>query len=296
MSVQDKRPGRPRLADAEPDAMLVDLKDEFDNDLLAAVQDGGYDVCVREICDAFHCSRATVHRDFRPCVHHVYAPRRMAFACLGGTGGGYDLRGGGVLYKRSELDALVRSGSVTRRTVVVHPERFLDGAARVEFERSVERIEMNRDLADDIRDGTTRKVLVDRYGSESYELVDAALRFVSCVWDGIPCSDAVVAARERFLARGGVPWVDCGDAAPAGIEELRLRWGTSTGIRESEGIVGEMLQRWVWKTGARRLEVSTPCGFVRRFYDSFPGLEARWPSSAPALVCDMSDGCLNATL
>lgn len=92
----------------------------------AAAVDDGYDVTIPELLETLHISRNTVHRGVRPICHRVFVPPLKAAYELEGR---ENLSRGGLLYYRPDVDALVASGTVTRRILSVDPASVPAGVA-----------------------------------------------------------------------------------------------------------------------------------------------------------------------
>ena len=220
------------------DPGLVDVGSSLAN-VKHAVRDE-FNVSTRDLCRALQCSRTFAGRSCRQ-FRHIYVSQRWAEKVgLSNTGG--------IMWSRTELDRMVTSAKVERRTRLVAFDEVIDDL-----------VELKRFSS-----------FCDRYGHMLEHdpsvlaefLQDAERRYRSI----LPPEWAPAFNDTR--GRAETPWVDLGEHAGS-FDELGTRWRT-TADRMDYGDDSEEWHRLYWREGFVRLTLVLPDGSTRIFYASDP--------------------------
>ena len=195
---------------------------------------GDYSLSTRALCRLLQCSRGFVEDRLRPVVRHVYVTQRTRLAD--------GRRPGGTWWSESDVAALLASGTVERRSVLV-----------------------------DARCG--EPWLAALADSERARAAPGRMRLPG----GLPLADGPVAALLR-ARRASHAWVALGDEPP-GVGGMP-GWRTPADLRDW-GDTDEDVSRAAWDLGclrltldvggARRVYYAPPDGDVARLREAVSG-------------------------
>lgn len=213
-----------------------------------------FKVTTKQLCRALQCSRSYIN-DHCKLLRHIYVSQSWADAV------GHHQ--GGTLWSLSDLDQMVASSTIERRTRLVSFKDFTDDPDELAwYEREDER---------------SMKLL--KVSSEAYRE-----HWGTC-WDHymslVPPEWSAAFADDR--GRKDTPWVDLGETA-SGFYALG-DWRT-TADRRDYGDSDEEWHRAYWNHGARRLTLRLPDGAARVFYAADPNPTSRrdWFMARPLAV------------
>lgn len=240
------------------DPGLVELPHDLDT-LVDAVKDE-FSVTTRQLCCALQCSRPFVADHCRQ-LRHIYVSGRW--------GAAVGVRGGGTLWSLPDLDRMVESSTVERRTRVVAFHNFTDDPGELDW---YERAEKHADALADSADSEAFLKFMENCHDHLKEIAGPAW------W---PAFDDRI---ECCRGRRDTPWVDLGEV-PGDFSDLGSEWRTTAG-RKGYGDTDEEWSRAYWNGGARRLTLRLPDGATRVFYapDPHPMASVRQFLSFPLAV------------
>lgn len=259
------------MAKAKDDAALIRLDRGYDH-VVDAIHDG-YDVTVREICEALKCSRSYHDAHVRRFVRHIYLSPHWANAmCMRK----YISSPSSTLYSRPTLDAMVSGGVVRRRSKQVWLTEALPADAHGGL---VLRLKAIADLIE----------AIEKLGPE-----ESPLRMIEQLNDDVAALGEYVdesslpewrraIASERWVhARSNAAWVDVGDEPPSSLVGLK-GWAPPAAMK-GFGDTDEGLARELWRSGHVQLTLTLPDGSTRVMYHRDPT-----PMDMPDALLELGD-------
>lgn len=261
------------------DATLVRLPMGLQN-VEHAVMHEGYDVTVRECCRALKCSRGYFDEHLRPHVHHIYVPDLWARALVRRVGG---LELASTYYNREELDQVVHSAVVERRSRVVWFTEAVDARTRAEL---IGRLELVAMECDEVEGEIARLDLVEAAALDLVALLKARL-------DGAWLRARETARWERQRTRAH--WVAVGDRPPLDLAEVEAAWTTAAAMK-GYGDTDEGVQRDIWRGGMVRVELAMPDGARRVMYAPDPTAECPPPDLPTSTYARAAAAVLSAAV
>ena len=218
---------------------------------MTAIKDAindGYDVTVREICQALKCSRAFHNEHIRRYYPHIYVnpalARDLAKARLISSPGS-------TLYDRHALDAMAAGGVVRRRS---------------------KRVWLTEALPPEAHDGlvTRLEAIGEAYGEPDWIRRAMAIRAARDSLadyvneNALPDWRRAVGSTRWVRARTKASWHELGDRPPIGLAWL-AGWRTPAAMKDY-GDTDEDVARQIWKRGDVQLTITLPDETERVMY------------------------------